>query len=222
MSNLTSILISEHGQIKKMVLPALWIEGAVKEGPFDVQSLRWFHPPADDQPRLCLYYRGYPVDEAAGEAFSDLLNAWPLKLSAEELWPLQEVLRDAVPGEHFTLKIAKTGKLNGKRILAVEGSYVERGWDTYCVFVDVDGSGCIVQELYYTAPQESYAEYFNAAMASMRTIEWAEPRVTDPATRDAQMGLVDISELEPLDIDEESEPSPSPKPGPSPPTGDGI
>src|SRR5262249_1168574 len=106
MNNLTSLLVTEHGQIKKMLLPAGWIEGPVKEGPFDVQSLRWFHPPEDDQARLCLYYRGYPVEEVSGEAFRALLAAEPQELSAEQLWPVQEVMRDTVPGEHFTLRNA--------------------------------------------------------------------------------------------------------------------
>jgi len=222
MNDLTPLLITGHGQIKKMVLPARWVEGPVQERPFDVQSLRWFHPPDDDQPRLCFFDRGYPIDEAAGEAFSDLLNAWSLKLSAEELWPLQEVLREAVPGEYFELKNASTGRLKGKRILLVEGKYVDRGWNTYSVFVDVDGTGCIVQELYYTAPQERYDEFLTAAMESMRTIEWEKPRVIDPATRATEMWLVDISELEPLDIEQEGEPEPPPEQRQLPATGDEI
>ncbi len=221
-SELTSVEIAEHGQIKKMTLPAGWVEGQVKEGPFDLDSLRWFHPPDDDQPRLCLYYRGYPIEEDCGQSFSELLQVAPQDLSAEQLWPVQEVLRDSLPGEHFTLKNANTGTVRGKRILVVEGTHVESGWDTFSIFVDVDATGCIVQELYYTAPHARYDEFLAEAMESMRTIEWQEPRVIDPAARDAELGLVDISELEPLELDQETVPAPIPVPRPERPGGDGI
>jgi hypothetical protein len=214
--------IQEHGQIKKMLLPSGWLEGEVKEGPFAVQSLRWFHPPDDIEARLSFYYRGHPVGEAAGASFHKLLEEAPQELSEDQLWKVQEVLRDAAPVGDFAIRSAHTGVVKGKRVLVVDGSHSDRGWDRLAVFVDVDGSGCIVQEIYFTAPQERFNDYVSTVMQCLRTVEWQEPREIDPAQRDAELGLKDIGDLEPLELGDLPLLKPAPPPPPRPETADGI
>ena len=151
--------ITDHGQVRIMKLPAGWIEAQVDRKPFDIWTMRTFHPVEKPQVRLSFYYRGGPVSLAQSENFCQLLAQPPHDLSPEELWDIQQVLRDAaIPGV-FEKTSSSTLDWNGKRVVAIEGRWPGSQEDSLTILIDADGTGAQVQEIVFAAPIEDYQRY---------------------------------------------------------------
>lgn len=168
------IHVTNQGQISDMVLPKGWKVGVQSQNVQGNSDYRDFRPEgdSDSNARLCFFYRGRVTSRASGERFHTLLKAPDHVLSGKELESLKEVLRDKVtPG--FSLLSARTEELNGKRVLMIEGRFVEIQQDVRAILVDANGTtGRVVQEIYYQAPKDSYLRYLKHAKESMNSIEW--------------------------------------------------
>ena len=140
-----STQIIDHGQIKLLNLPEGFEEISIGEP--QSETLREFQIPDQEKVRLCLFYRGYPVSKKAGDFFRNLLAGKPHVLKSEEIRNLAEILDDAAYPDLFIPFIIKTELINDKAILSVEGRWKQQEWDTTSLFIDADGSGCIIQQV---------------------------------------------------------------------------
>ena len=76
-------------------------------------------------------------------------------------------------GSHqFALSSARVEDLNGKKVLVVEGQYTQSGDKIHAVYVDADGSGRFVQEIFYQSPKDEYDAYWKEAGKEFKTIDW--------------------------------------------------
>jgi hypothetical protein len=82
------------------------------------------------------------------------------------------MLRERANPEVFHILSARTQDLNGKRVLLLEGRYTEIQKDLYEVFIDADGTGRVVQEVYFLAPKIEYLHYLKAVKIAFSSIEW--------------------------------------------------
>jgi hypothetical protein len=166
------VKVEDRGQIKEMTLPAGWEEGPSTSGGIGTRSFREVHPAEFPDAKLCFYYRGLPTSDAAGAAFKAVLDQPPHILSSKEISSLGEILRGKDDPNTFSPLMIKTEDVNGKRVLTVNGRINEKQDDLKEILVDADGTGKVVQEIYFQAPKELYTRYMKAAQDSMKTIEW--------------------------------------------------
>lgn len=168
-------MIENHGQIENLPLPKDWVESNKKfASGIGARSFRAFHPKNDEKVALCLFYRGLAMSPTSSEAFHDLLEKKPHPLDLSELASIKEVLRDKKNPADFTIKNAETKDVSGKRVLVVEGRYKELQEDATAMFIDADGTGRFVQEVYYQTPKGHAPESYKAAKDSMFSIRWKE------------------------------------------------
>jgi hypothetical protein len=164
--------ITDRGQIKSMTLPSGWEEGPSTSGGIGSRSFREVHPAEFPDAKLCFYYRGLPTSEKSGDAFKAILDKPPHILSGAEISSLDEVLRGKDDKTVFSPLMIKTEDMNGKRVLTVNGRLNERQDDLKEILVDAEGTGRVVQEIYFQAPKELYTRYMKNAQQSMNSIEW--------------------------------------------------
>lgn len=166
--------IANHGQIKEIVLPSGWVEGAPYNfrGGIGTRSFKEVHPIEAPQAMLSFFYRGLPVKEENARVFHALLEKKPHTLTEKEVQSLGEVLRDKLKPEDFSVFYAQTEDWNGKRVLCIEGRYKAVQEDAFEIFVDASGDGSAIQEIFFQAPKDSFLKYAKAAKESMRSITW--------------------------------------------------
>jgi len=169
--------IINHGQIENIAIPAGWVEGPVTEFQgIGTRSLREFHPPEAPNAQLCLFYRGLPVSADSGELFREILSEPDHQLSSDEVYSLGEILRERADPNVFDLvSPPRTSTVGGKRVLLIEGVY--KATDQYLqeMFINADGSGRVVQEIYFIAPQDDYCVHAAAAQEACNSIRWKVP-----------------------------------------------
>lgn len=163
----------DYGQIANMAMPEGWVPGERVNNIVGNSSFRQFHPKNSPEARLCFYYRGRRIAQSAGTRFLQLLSKEPHLLNAKEIAEVAAVLRDKAHAG-FKLFKAKTERINGKMVLIVEGRFVEIQQDARCMFIDTDGSGTAIQELYFQAPSSKYLSYAGQARQAMESILWKE------------------------------------------------
>jgi hypothetical protein len=169
------LYLRNQGQISSMQLPDAWLEGDSRQGRPGTAQFRQFNPPSKPEVAICFYYRGRGMSAAASQSFHNLLALPAHTLTDAELCDARELLGDKNAARSFTLKRARSEEFNGKMVLVAEGRYEELKEDTLCLFVDADPAenpGRFVQEVYFQAPLDDYAEYFEEATASLKSIVW--------------------------------------------------
>jgi len=165
--------LTNHGQIASMDMPAGWAEGPAKTYTgAGTRSFREFHSPDIPDAKICLYYRGLPVQPNSAQTFREVLAKPPHTLDESEISALKEVLRDRGDTEQFHLRDIRTEDLNSRRVLVVEGTYDRIQQDTYAVCIDADGSGRFVQEIYYLAPFIDFVASKADVDDAFRSISW--------------------------------------------------
>lgn len=169
----TSKNLTDFGPVSNLVLPANWIEQKVlKKSGHDTKTLRKFHSLNNNQIQFCAYYRGLPVAEQSAVNFSRCLAKQPGALDNETLLELQEVLGPLAITEEFTLERASVKEINGKKVLAVEGHWPNLKLKSRNIFIDANGDGSIVYELYYAAPEEDFDGNAELAALALSSIIW--------------------------------------------------
>ena len=166
------IELRDEGQVKFLAMPPGFVACPEPVREFDVQFLRRFASSDNPQVQLSFFYRGQPTDELTGTNFRSVLSAPAHKLSKEELANIEIVLRDAGEPDWFDLASAATELLSGKTVLSIEGTWRKSQLYDWGIFIDVDGSGCIIQEIHYTAPLAVQNLYAAAVKAALATIVW--------------------------------------------------
>lgn len=163
--------LTDCGQIRSFPLPEGWTELTVDRPPFSLATARIFSPPKGESARLTFYYRGGPVSESQAANFTSLLSQPPHRLSDEELWSVQQVLRDAALPGVFKPARAATEDLQGKRVLVLRGYWPQSGLESFTVYIDA-GGGAQVQEICFAAPRADFAKHWPAVKQALRHTRW--------------------------------------------------
>lgn len=164
--------VIDDGQIGQLQLPAGWAEAQVKRQPQALWSMREFRPHASEDVRLSIFHRGGPVSDTSAKSFREILAKPVHTLSYDEFWSMQQVLRDAALPDQFELLLAETIEVNGKKVLTVHGTWPKLKVDSYGIFIDADGMGTQVQEIYFFAPRDKYNSHWSAVQTSINSITW--------------------------------------------------
>jgi hypothetical protein len=72
----------------------------------------------------------------------------------------------------FTLQSARSGMLNGKRALFMEGLQPQSNRNAYVVVIDSDCGGRFPFAITYFAPKHLYSIYLPEVLKSLETIIW--------------------------------------------------
>ncbi len=166
------ISMLNQGQIVRLDMPAGWVQSPEKHTLPATANFVEFHNEKTPEAKVCTYFRGHRISPSAGKTFKSLVKAAPHKLSQEEFLQLGEVVRDKAKDKDFELKKSETINLNGKTVLLVEGTYREIKQSAHAIFIDAEGSGEVVQELFYQAPTASYPLYLNEVEEAFKKITW--------------------------------------------------
>ncbi len=188
--------VSQDGAIKSFTLPSGWSAGDNASGGIGQRHIERFNPPLDKSVEISVYYRGLPISDPGAGAFQDILKAKPAAqrpemLTADEVRKLQEAMGTMTIGDNqytnpstnpryapvFHVNAAYTTRLNGKTVLGVEGSFVDetgkRINDYTGYFIDRDGNGKNIQEIFYQAPPDKYPRYLLKFKDSLKNnLEW--------------------------------------------------
>jgi hypothetical protein len=167
-----SMELLNEGQVKFIAIPHGFVECPQPSREMDVRFLRTFKSSDDERVELAFFYRGAPMNKFIGTDFRNILSSPPHELSSEEIESIQLVLRDASEPDWFDLTSARTDVLQGKTVLLIEGTWKNSHLYNLGIFIDVDGTGCTVQEIHYTAPLDVREKYAAIARAAISSIEW--------------------------------------------------
>lgn len=166
--------ITNHGQIKRLALPDHWLERTLPRAADTLKTVRIAYPADRPNVQLRLIYRGRPLSEAAGKRFQSILSLPPHGLTPDEIMALTPVLRDLADEEIFERQAADTLELNGKKVLRFSGKWKHDPFRSASVFVDVDGSGCTIQEISFFAPDDDWASYLPHFEEMLNVMQWQE------------------------------------------------
>lgn len=164
---------NDLGKIKSMSLPDGWVAGAPEPNRgVPGRVYRYFHAPQSKDVQICYFNRGPAMYKQFADGFRDILSKPAHKLSPEEIPYLRELLREMANPKHFQLNNASTIDHNGKRVLLLEGRYIGIQHDVRELFIDSDGTGQFVQEIYYKAPAAVFQANLPAAIKAFQSIVW--------------------------------------------------
>jgi hypothetical protein len=168
------MIVAGHGQIAKLELPPGWVEKNVTPpmGSSGARGEREFNPPGRDDVKLCLFYRGSPIPGSSAEDFQQIISLTPHVLSDDEIEQLTDVLDNLANAEAFDLRYARTIDFRGRKVLVAEGVWKVLQHEGLHFFVDADGSGKIIQEVYFTAPKTDFDNYVDTVRAALGSVEW--------------------------------------------------
>ncbi len=167
--------VENHGQIDSMSFPEGWVAGKPQENPgIGTRSYREVYRQDHPDTVVGFFYRGLPIGDEAALNFRDLLSKPSHTLSEQEKQSIREVLATKTPvgSDQFAFSTARVEDLNGKKVLVVEGQYTKSGDKIRAVYVDADGSGRVVQEIYYQSPKDEYDVYWKEAQRAFQSIDW--------------------------------------------------
>jgi hypothetical protein len=164
-------VLSESGAIKTIALPPSW-QHRLEHRSADGRVVSAFIAPDSPAVEFCIYRRPSAISQEAGASFLRVLVAPFHELTGDEIESLDILLESMAKSESFDLRSASTGYLNGKRILRVEGFWKLLGTKTIAVFTNEDDAGCIVQAIYYSAPDALFEKFLPEASAAFQSVEW--------------------------------------------------
>lgn len=162
------------GSISNLELPTGWTRGKHSENA--VMNTRYdeFLPPGagDNSSRIQIYERGLKIGAKDAENFNKLLSAADHKLDKSELNSLGSVLDNKVRDSEFRIDQGWTETVNGKKVLFVEGEFLEDEKKNLSMIIDLDGTGARTQELSYLAPKDQYDGRRAEAIDCFKSVAW--------------------------------------------------
>jgi hypothetical protein len=164
--------IRNLGQIKLMSLPDNWIEDRRIAGIRANSFLTWYHPPDNPDVTIGFFFRGKRAGRLTSRNFRELLSLPPHTLTAAELQTLSEVLDDSADPNEFTMQSGTTEWLNRRHVLVVQGIYIRAQQCSRTIYINADGTGSAIQEIYYAAPVEQFPVYLRESLEAFNSIRW--------------------------------------------------
>lgn len=172
-SNDTVKEVIDLGQIARLNMPPGFVKGESEGGTSGNNYFAEYHLEADPEVKLYFEYRGHRTSKAQAEKFHALLNKPAHKLSPEETQSdFGEILSDKNIPQDFHTQIAKTQDINGKRVLVVEGRYINHDLQARTLYVDTDSTGSAIQEITFQTPVDKRSKYFTSGIKALESIKW--------------------------------------------------
>jgi len=112
------------------------------------------------------------MSEKSSQLFCGVLSTPPHNISQIEVDSLKEVLMRRNDPDTFRMFVAKTQDIKGKRVLVIEGVFLEFNLQVRTLYVDSDGTGSAVQEISFQAPKDRFVKYLLPGTKSLETITW--------------------------------------------------
>lgn len=170
------MLVSGHGQIKFLEIPDDWLEQSEHHGPdamTGARSLIWYQHPENIDVKIGLLYRGMPlVEEGSKEAHRAVLDLPEHELTPKEIDSISEVLLSCYSTRAYDMHFCKSVDRGGRRIITVEGIYRESQLRTIEYFIDGDGTGSCVQQVYFQAPVTVFDRHEPEGRYALESIEF--------------------------------------------------
>lgn len=165
--------IEDFGCIARMDLPENWLHlPQKKRNEFDLDTLIKFSAPENNEVQICFHSRGRPITEMQAEKFREILRKEPHTLSADEWRRIHEVLNRMATPEECTIASVRTELIKERMVLVAEGRWKDSEYNMYSVFIDSDGSGSIIEEIYFAAPRSDYYKHLTRARQAIKSVEW--------------------------------------------------
>lgn len=167
------VVVKKYGQVEHLKLPSGWNllpperpEWAV------IGNSRQFSFTGDPNCSVVLYDRGVRSSNEAGRKFRDLLAKPPHKLDSKEIQEIKVTLGNMADPNFFELREIRTENLNGKNVLVIDGEWKNSQTQFHGLMIDADGSGSLVQEIFFEATPQSYAERIKEVTDALRKLKW--------------------------------------------------
>jgi len=188
-----SLSIEQEGSIVSANLPGAW--DSTHEN-LAIRTLTRLNPREHESVSISIIQPRIPINSDAGQAFHDLLAAYANQahiLSSGEVKSVEKVMNTLNTGDNQCTNSAQQGdryapifhvsecrieQINGRPVLAVEGSFVNQMGDPSNmfrgIFIDRDGTGTSIQGIALEAPDKQlYSQYSSAFENMLRSITWA-------------------------------------------------
>ncbi|MDZ4837458.1 MAG: hypothetical protein SGJ27_27035 [Candidatus Melainabacteria bacterium] len=160
------------GAVKSFELPDDWIA----DEPVDLGGRRTvvFRTPDNPAILFCNHFRDEPLSKSGSSKFQSVLYSQFHDLTESEIEDLDDVIEGLNNKTAFSIRQAGTGYLNDRRIIRVRGDWLESQRSVMSCFIDVDGSGQRVQNLYFGAPIGELERWSELADRVFLSIKWSE------------------------------------------------
>jgi hypothetical protein len=168
----TKLTIEDVGQITRMSLPDGFVPGRPTENVVGDSSLHSHHWSDDPDVRICVYYRGYGINPRSAQYFRHTLDKSAHVLSPDEIYSLSDLFAEKANPALFTIAGARTEIINGMPVLVMEGVYGSLDECNCSVYIDADGTGKFVQEIFFQTPEDRYKSNFPKFREALASIEW--------------------------------------------------
>ena len=178
--------VTEEGSIKRLEMPKHWQQAmpdlSNNKAMIGAPMMTEYNPIGDQTTKMCYWNRafgGAKEDPETATAFKRVLSREPHQLNREELKSLHHLIGNGVYAntDAFEVLHAETRKIHGRTVLAVESAYQDNqsqplGRRSYGVFINSDGSGRYVEQVYFTAPEQAYKTNLKEAVDCINSIKW--------------------------------------------------
>ena len=178
--------VTEEGSIKRLSMPKHWQQAmpdfSDDRAMIGAPMLTEYNPAGDRATKMCYWNRSFGGTKESAETamnFNRVLSQEPHHLSQQELKSLQNIIGNGVYAntDSFDIVHAETKKIHGRTVLAVESAYKDspsqpQGRRSYGVFIDADGSGRYIEQVYFAAPERAYQANLNEAVDCINSIRW--------------------------------------------------
>lgn len=165
-------LIESIGPVQLMTLPPNWYMKKRENKPSSQTSYEVWASPDNESTTFEFYYRGTPIRDNVAKAFSLILRNDPHQLNRREIQSLGIMISYAFDKELFNLIDISTETLNGRRVLMIEGEFIQDGITRLHIFVDADNTGRAIQELIFQAPTSDYQNSVKVGEQAFDSILW--------------------------------------------------
>ncbi len=168
------LLVANHGQIERMLLPSGWTEREAAPE-LDRSGLRLFYAPGTDNVQLRLGRRATEPPGRTVAAFARTLHQAGHELSDEEFQSLVPLFGDMADRTQFETVNARTIELNGRPVIWLEGRWLDVPfWSGTVFFPGLDHYGEVEDVTCFAALEdhEMHLMTFEQILSSMR---WARP-----------------------------------------------
>jgi hypothetical protein len=164
--------IENEGRIGTIELPGEWHERDVQRQPLGLKQMRTFHSVENKNVQVRFIYRGHAESEETGRGLRACLSSPPRALDSADINSLAPILGDLAEPAEFNIVGAQTMDLAGRRVLWVEGRWLDSPYWSGTVFIDADGTGCVIQQVECFAELSMYEHASPAFQQILRSIQW--------------------------------------------------
>ncbi|MFA7339942.1 MAG: hypothetical protein WC028_24405 [Candidatus Obscuribacterales bacterium] len=178
--------VTEEGSIRRLEMPKHWQQAmpdmSNDKAMIGAPMMTEYNPSGDPATKMCYWNRAFGGAKESPDtaiAFNRVLSREPHQLNQQELTSLEHIIGNGVYAntDAFEILHAETRKIHGRTVLAVESAYKDnqsqpQGRHSYGVFINSDGTGRYIEQVYFTAPQEAYRANLKEAVDCINSIKW--------------------------------------------------